>query len=155
MLYILEALLIDALEDAGYFGFQFCRIFDFGGELVVGERGESSVEDERVWIFGPGAAFEAEEVAKKGVAAFGEDALGVVLDGFESELAMANAHDDTAFLGDTCDHQFLGEGLEGGTERVVASREDALGYAFEATSAVMSDGAELAVFDLACVAAVG
>ena len=154
MLDVLEALCIDALKDGGRFGFHFCCVLDSWGESVVGKGGENVVKDERIWVFLPGAAFEAKKVAKEGVAALGENTLGVVLDGFEDELAMTDTHDDAAFLGDASDHELLGERFQRGTEGVVASGGDALGDAFEAASPIVSNEAELAVFDLAGIAVV-
>jgi hypothetical protein len=154
MLDVLEALFIDALEDGGRFGFQFCCVLDSWSESIVGERGENVVKDERIWVFLPGATFEAKKVTKKGVAALRENTLGVVLDSFEDELAMTDTHNDATFLGNASDHELLGERFQRGTEGVVASGGDALGDAFEATSPIVSNGAELAVFDLACIAVV-
>ena len=155
MLDVLEALCVDAFEDAGDLIFQLGRVLDARDEGVVGERRERIVEDECVRVFLPRATFEAEEVAEEGVAALGEDALGVVLDSFEDELTVADAHDDAALFGDASDHELLGESFEGSAKGVVARRKNALGYVLEAAAAVVSDGTELAMLDLACVAIVG
>lgn len=154
MLDVLEALFVDPFQDGRYFSFEFGCVFDSRRESVIGKRREGIVEDERIWVFFPGAALEAKKVAKEGVATLGENTLRVILNSFEDKLAVTNAHDDTAFFCDAGDHEVFGKGFHGGTQGVVASRTDALRDAFEATSTVVSNGTEFAVFDFACISVV-
>ncbi len=116
------------------------------------ERRERRVHHAALWVLLSGPAAEGEKVAHKGVAAFAEDALGVVLHGFEGVLPVSDAHDDTRVVGGGGDGEFGGEGGVRGAEGVVPRRLDALLDALEAAPLVMQDTRYFAVHDLPSVA---
>ncbi len=116
------------------------------------ERRERRVRHAALWVLLPGPAAEGEEVAHEGVAAFAEDAFGVVLHGFEGVLPVSDAHDDARVVGGGGDGEFRGESGVCGAEGVIPRRLDALLDVLEAAPFVMQDPRYFAVHNLPSVA---
>ena len=83
---------------------------------------------------------------------FGKDAFRVILDGFQGVLAVADSHDDATVLRDSRDCKVCREAAGARTERVVTGGFDALRNVLEASPAIMANGADLPVLDLARIA---
>ena len=101
----------------------------------------------------PETAPESKEIAKEVIAAFGKDALGMVLHGLEGAFAMPDAHDHAALFCGRSDGEIIRHGLDVGAQRVVPRGLDSLRDTFETAAGVMANAAQLAVHDFSSIAA--
>lgn len=114
--------------------------------------GKRVVEDVEIVVFLPGTALQVNEVLQEVISRFRENTLRVVLNRFEGILAVTNSHDHTTFLGGSGDRELRRKSLDSGTQGMVTSGLDSLGYALENTASVVTDSTNFSVHNFACIA---